>query len=137
RDLSRCWVAFSCALYHEHERIAVSVLLVSLKVPASSRAAYEEWPLVVLAECCVYLVLNCFFFQAEDGIRDRNVTGVQTCALPISLALSTSSPPPSRRVPRTWTRSPGRAWESPSAPSPWARSSSGSDAGRCASSLPS
>src|SRR5699024_6747742 len=26
---------------------------------------------------------SCFFFQAEDGIRDRNVTGVQTCALPI------------------------------------------------------
>src|SRR5699024_11364385 len=26
-----------------------------------------------------------FCFQAEDGIRDRNVTGVQTCALPISL----------------------------------------------------
>src|SRR5437773_6393359 len=25
-----------------------------------------------------------FFFQAEDGIRDRDVTGVQTCALPIS-----------------------------------------------------
>src|SRR5699024_11537682 len=29
---------------------------------------------------CLFL----FFFQAEDGIRDRNVTGVQTCALPIS-----------------------------------------------------
>src|SRR2546430_3160443 len=27
----------------------------------------------------------CFFFQAEDGIRDLTVTGVQTCALPISL----------------------------------------------------
>src|SRR2546425_11998903 len=27
-----------------------------------------------------------FFFQAEDGIRDKLVTGVQTCALPISLA---------------------------------------------------
>src|SRR5438552_9166580 len=27
----------------------------------------------------------CFFFQAEDGIRDDLVTGVQTCALPISL----------------------------------------------------
>src|SRR5256884_7367091 len=27
----------------------------------------------------------CFFFQAEDGIRDVAVTGVQTCALPISL----------------------------------------------------
>src|SRR5699024_8054605 len=26
---------------------------------------------------------NIFFFQAEDGIRVRNVTGVQTCALPI------------------------------------------------------
>src|SRR5690348_17370753 len=45
-----------------------------------------------------------FFFQAEDGIRDGRVTGVQTCALPISgrcswiirnlLAdLSVSSPP--------------------------------------------
>src|SRR5699024_3925314 len=28
-----------------------------------------------------------FFFQAEDGIRDRNVTGVQTCALPIWFVL--------------------------------------------------
>src|SRR5690349_23109137 len=27
-----------------------------------------------------------FFFQAEDGIRDLYVTGVQTCALPISLS---------------------------------------------------
>src|SRR5688572_33507429 len=27
-----------------------------------------------------------FFFQAEDGIRDLTVTGVQTCALPISRA---------------------------------------------------
>src|SRR5205085_4826490 len=27
-----------------------------------------------------------FFFQAEDGIRDLTVTGVRTCALPISLA---------------------------------------------------
>src|SRR5437773_132479 len=29
-------------------------------------------------------VSSFFFFQAEDGIRDRDVTGVQTCALPIS-----------------------------------------------------
>src|SRR5256885_12649746 len=29
-----------------------------------------------------------FFFQAEDGIRDYKVTGVQTCALPISLGAS-------------------------------------------------
>ena len=30
---------------------------------------------------CVFF----FFFQAEDGIRDWSVTGVQTCALPICL----------------------------------------------------
>src|SRR5437763_8342845 len=29
------------------------------------------------------VVLHAFFFQAEDGIRDTSVTGVQTCALPI------------------------------------------------------
>src|SRR5437762_11789727 len=29
-----------------------------------------------------------FFFQAEDGIRDTSVTGVQTCALPIYLRLA-------------------------------------------------
>src|SRR6266487_6744744 len=31
-----------------------------------------------------YGLLFFFFFQAEDGIRDGRVTGVQTCALPIS-----------------------------------------------------
>src|SRR5205085_2967196 len=33
-----------------------------------------------------------FFFQAEDGIRDLTVTGVQTCALPISCCLRTDRP---------------------------------------------
>ena len=33
---------------------------------------------------------NFFFFQAEDGIRDWSVTGVQTCALPISLVVGIS-----------------------------------------------
>src|SRR5256886_7389522 len=32
----------------------------------------------------------CFFFQAEDGIRDLTVTGVQTCALPILQAIATA-----------------------------------------------
>src|SRR5437667_5904934 len=32
-----------------------------------------------------------FFFQAEDGIRDRDVTGVQTCALPICGAIRESA----------------------------------------------
>src|SRR5258707_14449583 len=39
-------------------------------------------PMIVVVE----LVL--FFFQAEDGIRDIGVTGVQTCALPISRNLA-------------------------------------------------
>src|SRR2546430_13648803 len=38
--------------------------------------------IVVNADLLIYV----FFFQAEDGIRDLTVTGVQTCALPISLA---------------------------------------------------
>src|SRR5438876_9149848 len=33
--------------------------------------------------------MSIFFFQAEDGIRDGRVTGVQTCALPISTRLPT------------------------------------------------
>src|SRR5207237_627975 len=34
----------------------------------------------------MYCFFLFFFFQAEDGIRDSSVTGVQTCALPISRA---------------------------------------------------
>src|SRR5687767_15689660 len=33
----------------------------------------------------VFVIFIFFFFQAEDGIRDKLVTGVQTCALPICL----------------------------------------------------
>src|SRR5437867_12799771 len=39
-----------------------------------------------IAMVSVVSCLFVFFFQAEDGIRDRTVTGVQTCALPITLA---------------------------------------------------
>src|SRR5690606_40830430 len=59
-----------------------------------------------------------FFFQAEDGIRDFHVTGVQTCALPISMrsgaASSTVTSSASswlrcRRRTRYSTSSPGNA----------------------------
>src|SRR5256885_691430 len=45
-------------------------------------------------------VISVFFFQAEDGIRDYKVTGVQTCALPIFVgdvirAVEPPPPPPS------------------------------------------
>src|SRR5260221_9962746 len=42
---------------------------------------------IVAARACrvaIAVVHQSFFFQAEDGIRDHCVTGVQTCALPIS-----------------------------------------------------
>src|SRR2546430_11053806 len=39
----------------------------------------------------VAFILYIFFFQAEDGIRDLTVTGVQTCALPISARLGAGS----------------------------------------------
>src|SRR5690606_40386369 len=46
---------------------------------------------LLLSVCARHFRL--FFFQAEDGIRDFHVTGVQTCALPIYRA----APPPGRR----------------------------------------
>src|ERR1022692_4781469 len=48
---------------------------------------------------CSYFVLFLFFFlQAEDGIRDYKVTGVQTCALPISDEVKASLIPMSPKV---------------------------------------
>src|SRR2546430_9773386 len=52
-----------------------------------------------------------FFFQAEDGIRDLTVTGVQTCALPIYTPRAVRkrpSPRCSRRKGRSPTASSGR-----------------------------
>src|SRR5258706_10759408 len=47
-------------------------------VGASTLRFTTSWSSSGSARCSVY-----FFFQAEDGIRDWSVTGVQTCALPI------------------------------------------------------
>src|SRR6266702_5785493 len=51
---------------------------------------------IVVAFCILFVrdtpmllrISDVFFFQAEDGIRDGHVTGVQTCALPISIWLA-------------------------------------------------
>src|SRR2546426_8568344 len=55
-----------------------------------------------------------FFFQAEDGIRDYKVTGVQTCALPISSRKSTRSRSsrPSDSAPGRFSASSGTATRS-------------------------
>src|SRR5204863_2001012 len=57
-----------------------------------------QWPLISLV-CVFMLGVFSFFFQAEDGIRDLYVTGVQTCALPISFA-----PTPCKRSHQTRCR---------------------------------
>src|SRR5256886_9112478 len=47
-----------------------------------------------------FTAVTFFFFQAEDGIRDLTVTGVQTCALPILPRLvATFVPPDLRNLP--------------------------------------
>src|SRR5256885_10579568 len=66
-----------------------------------------------------------FFFQAEDGIRDYKVTGVQTCALPISPSCTPwwATTPGVPRCPSSkcswsaWPPTISRWWSSPC--SPW------------------
>src|SRR5438093_8782675 len=50
-------------------------------------ALYIGWLLLYILFLFLFIfsfIFFFFFFQAEDGIRDWSVTGVQTCALPIS-----------------------------------------------------
>src|SRR5260221_219262 len=56
--------------------LACLVRFESSSVPNNKPTAYDVY--------CLDGSHDVFFFQAEDGIRDHCVTGVQTCALPIS-----------------------------------------------------
>src|SRR5690606_41053120 len=97
-----------------------------------------------IVELIVLISILFFFFQAEDGIRDFHVTGVQTCALPIFTAVCSAPgpprtpPPPHGRTPagrrnswsgQWWRRSPGTGtgpkagWRPP--PDRYAAASSG------------
>src|SRR5205823_8217000 len=58
---------------------------------------------------------HCFFFQAEDGIRDKLVTGVQTCALPILAAGLSESVTLRKIVPLSGSETPAAAWALPKA----------------------
>src|ERR1041384_8478174 len=51
------------------------------------------------------------FFQEEEGIRDKLVTGVQTCALPISDRNTALEPVQQSAVPQTRVRLPRRSEE--------------------------
>src|SRR3712207_8411288 len=69
-------------------------------------------------------VVCSFFFQAEDGIRDIGVTGVQTCALPISL--------PTARIRATVGHEPERAGLDPTGAGRPGRCSEDDQRGRAA-----
>src|SRR2546430_327036 len=64
--------------------ILIKLIMVSLgtvRHPASCKIVVIDIPLTLKGRLRVFIGI--FFFQAEDGIRDLTVTGVQTCALPI------------------------------------------------------
>src|SRR6266496_5379612 len=53
--------------------------LLRLRLPSRLPMLFILWMVAMMV-----FIIPFFFFQAEDGIRDLYVTGVQTCALPIS-----------------------------------------------------
>src|SRR2546429_83142 len=52
--------------------------LLRFRLPSRLPMMFILWMVVMMV-----VIIPSFFFQAEDGIRDVAVTGVQTCALPI------------------------------------------------------
>src|SRR5256884_3420534 len=57
-----------------------------------SNSDMQAYPYIINFSSSCYDMLFFFFFQAEDGIRDVAVTGVQTCALPIFKAMADEQP---------------------------------------------
>src|SRR5438094_975560 len=78
-----------------HERLITSICQVGSSTSRSPPSS--------VASGCAYRISQpsypvAFFFQAEDGIRDRTVTGVQTCALPIYCEYAVASCPVTYRA---------------------------------------
>src|SRR2546430_8631232 len=104
--------------------------MASVTWTAKSRSRRTEYDRNAIMRS-TYRAWRYFFFQAEDGIRDLTVTGVQTCALPISDNASCMTnprllpriaffaeipaPPAPLRVRTRSNRVPSRAGESPTA----------------------
>src|SRR5256885_8560246 len=97
RDPAEARKAFGSALRHREESrdIRLVAWLESLRADAvfgwrqlnktrvTSLAAILSLALAIGACTSAFRLIDALFFQAEDGIRDYKVTGVQTCALPI------------------------------------------------------
>src|SRR5258708_26145095 len=100
------WQGFYCALVE-----------VSYDASAHGRRLDVGYPVVIPIIHLPSLMLNgLFFFQAEDGIRDDLVTGVQTCALPIWRQLISSPKPSISPTPKKisfWAQKSARDYSSP------------------------
>src|SRR5260221_3825181 len=83
-------------------KLAMAAVIRIIKVAGCKLVVVEEYGFVDVAF---------FFFQAEDGIRDHCVTGVQTCALPICTTASERESPRQPIEPSTML---GTASSSPS-----------------------
>src|SRR6266567_2650438 len=81
----------------------------------------RDFVLHLFAVFCRAVVRRYFFFQAEDGIRFLTVTGVQTCALPISPRPGW----PPNRAGKPWAAKPGKSRRS----RPWTSRAGGPSPG--------
>src|SRR5205823_11324081 len=75
--------------------VAVSRLVLLVVRPSSDAVLSLVISCQLASVFCLFFHFF-FFFQAEDGIRDKLVTGVQTCALPISISPRGRSSSPSK-----------------------------------------
>src|SRR5436305_9865119 len=74
-----------CFVWLSHMLELVSVLIYAYNFYLFVHFCLVDFYSDVMLIC--FFLFFFFFFQAEDGIRDADVTGVQTCALPISIEL--------------------------------------------------
>src|SRR5260221_2135867 len=60
-----------------------ALILLRFRLPSRLPMMFILWMVAMMVVMIPSWTVLLFFFQAEDGIRDHCVTGVQTCALPI------------------------------------------------------
>src|SRR5256885_12033958 len=91
--MCRAYYALSLSSYNADNGMCNRTRSMAFMIPSYRSTSYSHahFTLISVILIIVYLRRVCssvffFFFQAEDGIRDYKVTGVQTCALPIYLA---------------------------------------------------
>src|SRR5260370_1346879 len=83
RDIGRMVLAAEGRKANDSHADCYQYLCVPEYGTANGRLLFHEVHFMHELHVCIVFSSFVFFFQAEDGIRDSSVTGVQTCALPI------------------------------------------------------